>query len=757
VQLTVDAEEAERLELTLAIFADLSRQAPDFASFGIAVQAYQRRAPQVIAFLDALARQCRRPIPVRLIKGAYWDTEIKRAQQQALASYPVYTRKVNTDVAYLACAQQLLAAGDSLLPQFATHNGHTIAWLLAHAPDHDDWEFQRLHGMGESLYAAVFAMAGRPVACRVYAPVGRHEELLPYLVRRLLENGANTSFINRIQDRALKIAAVIADPVTTVTELPVIPNPAIPAPRNVHGAAFESAPAPNLADTVALAQLAREISAAAATRSTARPTTPRAPLTGGASRAVNPADATDSPGTVEFADNAATDIAFALAASAWPDWERREVAERAALLRRAADRLVEHRGELLALLVREAGKCVPDAVAEWREAVELLRYYATEAERVAGSAVRLAGPTGELNELALRGRGTFVCISPWNFPLAIFTGQVGAALVAGNCVIAKPSEQACLVAARAVALLHAAGIPADVLQCLPGDGPTLGTALVADPRAAGVAFTGSVSAAQSIARTLAGRDAALGTLIAETGGINAMIVDSSALPEQVVPDVLQSAFNSAGQRCSALRILCLQRDIADAVIERLRGAMDQLVIGDPRWLATDIGPLIDQAALKSVEEYLAKRRTDILHRCALPAGLADGNWCPPAVLSINAIAEVTREIFGPVLHVLRFDGPGLARLIDDINAAGYGLTLGVHSRIGSRAREIAARALAGNVYVNRNMIGAMAGSQPFGGRGLSGTGPKAGGPGYLPRFMTEQTLTINTAAVGGNATLLSGG
>ena len=760
VALCVDAEESERLELSLELVS-LVLAAPGlggWGGFGLAVQAYQKRATDVIRFLAAAARTHGRRLNVRLVKGAYWDSEVKRAQERGLAGYPVFTRKQNTDVSYLACARLLLEAKDVIYPQFATHNAHTVAAIACMAePLGARFEFQRLHGMGEELYDLVTDPTNLGAPCRVYAPVGSHEDLLPYLVRRLLENGANTSFVNRIVDERLPPEEIAADPVDYVRRLTEAAHPRIPLPSRIFGAERPNSAGLNLADGAVLEALARAATAALSGRHAAVPRAGGRRGGGTAKPVRNPANRDVVVGTVAEATAADVERALSLATAAFPGWDRTEAAARAAMLERAADLFEARREEFVGLCVREAGKSVPDAIAEIREAVDFLRYYAQRARHDFSRALVLPGPTGESNELTLRGRGVFVCISPWNFPLAIFTGQVAAALAAGNTVIAKPAEQTPLVAAVAVDCLLEAGIPDDVLHFLPGEGLAVGGALIADPRTSGVAFTGSTETARAIARSLAGRDAPLATLIAETGGQNAMLVDSSALPEQVINDTLYSGFNSAGQRCSALRVLCVQEDIAPRVLELLAGAMDELVIGDPALLSTDVGPVIDEDALTMLEAHAAAivRGAPWSHRVRLPAGLEKGTFCAPLAVEITDLSQLKREVFGPVVHVLRYRARDLDALVDRINGTGYGLTLGLHTRLDSTVRRVVERARAGNVYVNRNMIGAVVGVQPFGGNGLSGTGPKAGGPHYLPRFAVEQTVSVNTAAVGGNATLLS--
>jgi len=758
ISMTLDAEESDVLLLTLKVFEHvyLDPTLDGWSGFGIAVQAYQKRALDVLASLNRLAITGGRVIPVRLVKGAYWDTEIKYAQIRGLSGYPVFTTKCHTDVSYLACARYLLAACQSLYPQFATHNAHTVSYVHHHA-DEREFEFQRLHGMGEELYAEVTAPGDMNRACRIYAPVGAHEDLLPYLVRRLLENGANTSFVNRIAHDDADMSAIIADPVTTAeTRRSQRTGNAIPLPRDIYLPVRKNSPGYAYDDPGARAELS-----AALVRVRER-TWDAGPVIDGETSARaphdvhNPARLSERVGRVADAEPVDAERALDAGASAFAQWSRVPVGERAGVLDRAADRIQQALPEIAALCVLEAGKTLPDAADDVREAIDFLRYYAAEARRVFVDRRQLPGPTGESNELLWRGRGLCVCISPWNFPVAIFTGQIAAALVAGNTVIAKPAEQTALVAGYIVEQLYAAGIPDAVLSFLPGDGPTLGSVLLADPRVAGVAFTGSNATANRINRTLATRDGALPVFIAETGGINAMIADSSALPEQLVADVVSSAFNSAGQRCSALRLLCLQEEIAERTLRLLIGFMGEWVIGDPALFDTDMGPVIDQDARRRIQQSVESAEHDgrLLYRGEIND--PDGYFLPPAIIEINSFDELGQEIFGPVLHVLRFRAANIENLVDGINALGYGLTLGVHSRIEGRAEAILERARVGNVYVNRDIIGARVGSQPFGGMGLSGTGPKAGGPNYLTRFAVEQTCTVNTAAIGGNATLLGG-
>ncbi len=759
IGLTVDAEEADRLEIQLRVFAAVYADAglSGWEGLGLAVQAYQKRALAVIHWLEALAAQHKRIIPVRLVKGAYWDTEIKRAQEQGLSDYPVFTRKINTDVSYLACVRALFEDCPHLYPQFATHNAHTLAYVYHHAGNRP-YEFQRLHGMGAELYAEVVDRNKLNVPCRVYAPVGAHEDLLPYLVRRLLENGANTSFVNQVVHEDIDVDDIIADPVLlTESRKDGIRHPAIHLPRDLFAPARINSAGINLADANERGKFMASVTRAGERPWQAQPLVSGKALKGRALPVVNPAQNNMRIGTVIWADGKAAQAALDTAAACWPSWSELPATDRATLLDQAANLFEEKRAELVALCVREAAKTIPDSVAEVREAVDFLRFYAAEARRLFAAPVTLPGPTGEHNELRLSGRGTFVCISPWNFPIAIFTGQIAAALAAGNAVIAKPAEQTSLCGSRVVELLHQAGIPNDILQFLPGDGAQLGAVLLADPRVAGVAFTGSTETAAHINRQLARREGPLPVLIAETGGQNVLIADSSALPEQLVQYAAYSAFNSAGQRCSALRVLYVQKEIADRTLTLLCGWMDQLRVGDPGDLETDVGPVIDEESRAALERHikLMGRGGKLLHRCTARWATGRGHYVMPAVIEINSIRDLEKEVFGPVLHVVRYAASDLDQVIDDINATGYGLTLGIHSRISDTAEHIRRRARVGNVYVNRNMIGAVVGSQPFGGRGLSGTGPKAGGPNYLPRFATEQTCTINTAAVGGNASLLT--
>jgi RHH-type proline utilization regulon transcriptional repressor/proline dehydrogenase/delta 1-pyrroline-5-carboxylate dehydrogenase len=757
--LTVDTEEADRLMLTLDVLAAVMRDSglAGWNGLGLALQTYQKRALAVIDWLADLAQSTGQRIPVRLVKGAYWDSEIKHAQVEGYSGYPVFTRKANTDVSYIACARKVLARRQAFYPQFATHNAHTVAVVTELAGDRLDYEFQRLHGMGEDLYGVVMSQPGFRHTCRVYAPVGNHEDLLPYLVRRLLENGSNTSFVNRIVDDKLAIEEVARDPIQRVAATEPVAHPAIPLPRNLYGTERRNSAGVNLASDAEVYALAEAMQPFARARWDVEPILAGALRKSGGEHHdnINPARLSDVLGQVRQTNREELEQAIADACAYSSEWDRHPGSQRAALLEKAADLMEGDTPEFMALCAREAGKTVHDAVAEVREAADFLRYYALQARKHFDTPMVLPGPTGEHNELSLHGRGVFACISPWNFPLAIFTGQVSAALAAGNCVLAKPADQTPAIAALAVKTLHRAGIPRAALQLVPGKGSVVGARLTSDPRIDGVALTGSTETARRINRSLAARDAPLAAFIAETGGQNAMIVDSSALPEQVVKDVIRSAFHSAGQRCSALRVLFLQSDVADRIIRLLQGAMQELVVGDPRRLATDIGPVIDGGALAELSAHAERMEKEfkLLAQAPLQPNL-DGHFLAPCAFEIDSIRNLDKENFGPILHVVRYPGRELDRVIDEINGTGYGLTLGVHSRIDRTQKHVASRVKAGNCYINRTMIGAVVGVQPFGGERLSGTGPKAGGPHYMLRFATERTLTVNTAAVGGNASLL---
>ena len=723
IGLTVDAEESERLVMSLDIIEAVARR-PDlkgWGGFGMAVQAYGKRAPAVIAWADALGRATGQQLTVRLVKGAYWDSEIKRTQELGLADYPLFTRKAATDTSYLACARDMLAA-THIYPAFASHNALTVATILHWAGKRRDFEYQRLHGMGDGLFERLVREQG--YRCRTYAPVGGHRDLLAYLVRRLLENGANSSFVHQLSDAGISDADLLADPVAKVASVGGKPHPAIPLPERLFGDARDNAAGIDLADAAVLAEVAAAV----------------APLPFG-----ERSDSRSGPG-----EGSAVATAITAATTALPAWAATPVTTRAAVLERLAALIERDQLPLMACLVQEARKCIPDALAEVREAVDFCRYYAVEARRLC-QPLLLPGPTGERNELHLHPRGVFAAIAPWNFPLAIFVGQVAAALAMGNAVVAKPAPQTPRIARMALALAREAGVPDGAFQLVTGGGD-VGAALVADARIDGVAFTGSTATARRIALTLlADERRPLVPLIAETGGLNAMIVDSTALTEQVVADVITSAFRSAGQRCSALRLLLVQEDVATRTIDMLKGAMDTLVLGDPADPATDVGPVIDAAAAEKLLAYRESMRHRWLHTLSAP----EGDFVPPTIIKLDAIADLTEEWFGPLLHVVTWPAGQLAETVAAVNATGFGLTMGLHSRIASVAAEVAGLAKVGNLYVNRSMIGAVVGSQPFGGEGRSGTGFKAGGPHYLLRFASERTISTDTTSAGGNASLLS--
>jgi RHH-type proline utilization regulon transcriptional repressor/proline dehydrogenase/delta 1-pyrroline-5-carboxylate dehydrogenase len=751
----IDAEEADRLVLTLKILERLSREPSlvQWSGLGLAVQAYHKRGRAVVATVRDIARGAGRRLMVRLVKGAYWDGEIKRAQIAGRTDYPVWTTKAATDVSYLACAKLMLEAPDAIYPQFATHNAHTAVAIrrLAEAAGVKDYEYQRLHGMGEALYQA--ARFAAPV--RVYAPVGGHEDLLPYLVRRLLENGANTSFVHSFLDDDVSPDIVAADPVAAL-EAGAKRHPRLPAPPALYGSSRRNSSGRDLSVAADRAAIAKAIEAARGAKLFATPIIGEdaGPATRALAVVTSPADPAQVIGRVAEADAADVEKACAIAAAAQPGWAAEGGVKRARVLRAMADALEADLEHFVALIALEAGRTLQDGIDEVREAVDFCRYYAAEAERLFAVPQRLPGPTGETNLLELSGRGVFACISPWNFPLAIFTGQIAAALAAGNAVVAKPAEQTPLIAAEAVRRFREAGLPADVLALLPGRGETVGVALVADPRIAGVAFTGGTETAQAINRALAGRRGPIPVLIAETGGLNAMFVDTSALKEQVVDDVLLSAYGSAGQRCSALRLLYLPHETAEEIVRTLKGAIEAASVGDPAEPETEIGPVIDAASLAALR----------LHADTFPArgrwarqlsARHAGHFMAPTILELDSLDGLDREVFGPILHVLRYDPEDIEAEGAKLAAKGFGLTLGVHSRLERFAEAVMTAVPAGNVYVNRSMIGAVVGVQPFGGHGLSGTGPKAGGPHYLPRFAQERTVTVNIAAQGGDPALLN--
>ncbi|NKB46996.1 MAG: bifunctional proline dehydrogenase/L-glutamate gamma-semialdehyde dehydrogenase PutA [Legionellales bacterium] len=753
---TIDAEEADRLDLSLDVIERVlsDGQLAGWDGFGVAVQSYQKRAWYVLDWLADLARKNQRRITVRLIKGAYWDTEIKLTQMEGLTGYPVFTRKASTDVSFQACAKKLLTLTDVIYPQFATHNAYSAALILELA-NGQDFEFQCLHGMGQALYQTITPKNKLNIPCRIYAPVGSHQDLLPYLVRRLLENGANSSFVNRIVDASAPLDDLIADPVAIVEQLTHKPHPKIKLPGAIYGTQRQNSQGVDLTDWQTLISLARQMQQSIEQPWVATPMGANLSISGASEPVFSPTHRDQQIGTVTLADANNVEQALQAATKAFSTWSQQPVEQRAAMLEKAADLLEEQCTHFFSLAIYEAGKTMVDAVAEVREAVDFCRYYAAQARQHLQHPQVLAGYTGELNELSLHGRGTMVCISPWNFPLAIFMGQVTASLVTGNCVIAKPAQQTPLIAARAVAVLHEAGVPLDVLQLLPGSGSTIGAQLIADERIDGVLFTGSTATARLINKTLAERQGSIVPLIAETGGQNAMIVDSSALLEQAVLDIIQSAFGSTGQRCSALRVLFVQQDVADQLIEMLVGAMQELIVGDPQWLETDLGPVIDASALTVLQEHKQRMQRDATLICeaVLSDQCHDGTFFAPCLFELDSIEQLTREVFGPCLHVIRYKQ--LDQAIEQINRTGYGLTLGIHSRVNETVNKIIQAVHVGNRYVNRNMTGAIVGLQPFGGEGLSGTGPKAGGPHYLLRLCNERTLTINTTAAGGNASLMS--
>jgi RHH-type proline utilization regulon transcriptional repressor/proline dehydrogenase/delta 1-pyrroline-5-carboxylate dehydrogenase len=751
LNLTVDAEEADRLELTLEVFGAVLRDPllAGWDGFGLAIQAYQKRALAVIDHVAELASAHRRRLMLRLVKGAYWDSEIKRAQERGLDDYPVFTRKAMTDLNYIACAERLLALRPRLFPQFATHNALTVATLCELAGRSNNYEFQRLHGMGDALYAQL--LADYPtLSLRIYAPVGGHRDLLAYLVRRMLENGANSSFVAKVADPQAALTSLLQRPAAIIGHSGNARHSQIALPRDLYWPRRNSRGV-EFGDRAALqafqadiAGARRPVSAAALIDGVAIGAPPRPVL--------SPIDRSTWLGSVREASAEQAQAAVAAALRGFYGWSSTPAERRATCLEHAAELLEQRRGLFIALLQHEGGKTLDDALAELREAVDFCRYYAQHGRALFAEPALLPGPTGESNRLQLRGRGVFVAISPWNFPLAIFLGQITAALMAGNTVVAKPAEQTPLIAFAAVRLLHEAGVPPSALQFTPGNG-AIGAALVAHPAVAGVAFTGSTKVARTINRALAAKDGPIVPLIAETGGINAMLVDATALPEQVADDVVSSAFRSAGQRCSALRLLLLQHEVADRMIEIIIGAARELRIGDPRDLAVQIGPVIDDDAARRLRAHVAQMQREAR---LLYAGDAPGpNYVAPHLIELDRIGQLTCEVFGPILHVVRYDARDLDKVLRAIAASGHGLTLGLQSRVDATVEEAIARLAIGNVYVNRNMIGAVVGTQPFGGSGLSGTGPKAGGPHYLPRFATEQTISINTAAAGGNAALLA--
>ncbi len=754
ISVSIDAEEATRLDVELKLFRKLfnDRIFRDYEGISFVLQAYQKRAFHVVDYLVDLSREARRRMPLRLVKGAYWDSEIKNAQVLGLPSYPVFTRKEHTDVSYMACAQKIIGNSDRFYPQFATHNALTVASIIELAGNRRNaFEFQRLHGMGEQLHDQV----ARDVPCRIYAPVGRHEDLLAYLIRRLLENGANTSFVNLLMDKEKPLSELLEDPIEHVKKQGGAQNPMTPDPVKLYSDRRNSK-----GFDPGNANMLQELNAKLAEfRDCFWQAEPTFTGTGEKKTVTEPADRSRITGYAlkEKTENVEKTIAAAKAAFA--TWHKVPVEERGRIIEKFAKLLEKNQFEAMAVIMREGGKNISDAIAEVREAIDFCHYYSLQARRIIAREEVLEGPTGERNTLQLAARGVFACISPWNFPLAIFTGQVVAALVTGNTVIAKPAEQTPLIAAFAVRLLHEAGIPKDVLHLMPGSGRTIGSELTKSEHIAGVVFTGSMETAHLINRTLAARNAPIAVFIAETGGQNCMIVDSSALLEQVTDDVITSAFGSAGQRCSALRVLYVQEDVADNLISLVSGAMQELKVGNPFFdPSIDVGPVIDEGARKGLLEHIEKMKKSARLLATTPLAsevAAKGTFVTPHMFEIKSIRELTQEVFGPALHVIRYKAKDLARICDEINSTGYGLTFGLESRIEDNVDLVKDRIHAGNIYVNRSMIGATVGVQPFGGEGLSGTGPKAGGPHYLLRFVTERTLTVNTAAIGGNLELLS--
>lgn len=759
LNMTIDAEEADRLELSLdvigAVFADPSLAGWD--GFGLAIQAYQKRAMEVIAWCEALASSLDRKMMVRLVKGAYWDTEVKRAQERGLADFPVFTRKAMTDLAYEACARRLLAARPRIYPQFATHNALTVASVLADANGFEGFEFQRLHGMGDLLYRRLLTLHPQ-LACRTYAPVGGYRDLLAYLVRRLLENGANSSFVSVSADQSVPVETLLKRPHEIIGSPDQARHRHLARPLDLYGAERRNSSGVEFGHEASLKALLQEVGQAA----TGSNVLEAVSIIGGTIRKGDQARAIHAPhdpqtkvGMVSEATPDLVTQAMQVARKGFSRWQSVPVSRRAQVMCKAADLLEQRRGFFIALLQREAGKTMDDALAEVREAVDFCRYYAQEGQRLMEHDQWMPGPTGESNRLRLRPRGIFVAISPWNFPLAIFLGQISAALMAGNAVVAKPAEQTPLIATAATRLLHEAGVDPTALNLLVGDG-RIGGLLVGHEAVAGVVFTGSTQTARLINQSLAAKEGPIVPLIAETGGINAMLVDGTALNEQVCDDVVMSAFRSAGQRCSALRLLCVQEDVADGLLAMIKGAVKTLHLGDPELITTHIGPVIDSEAKDRITAQIAAATQ---HGRLVYQGEAPdrGSFVAPHMIEIEAITQAKEEIFGPVLQIIRFKADALDAVLDDLAGLGYGLTLGVHSRIDSVIETVTKALPIGNCYINRNLIGAVVGTQPFGGCGLSGTGPKAGGPHYLLRFVTEQTITINTAAAGGNADLMATG
>jgi RHH-type proline utilization regulon transcriptional repressor/proline dehydrogenase/delta 1-pyrroline-5-carboxylate dehydrogenase len=757
VAVTVDAEEADRLELSLMVFEKVYAQTQSgYDGFGLVVQAFQKRAIGVIDFLSELFNIYGHKIPLRLVKGAYWDTEIKRSQEQGLSDYPVYTRKVNTDISYLACAHKLLDNRTKFYPQFATHNANTVAAVRVMAGDNLGYEYQRLHGMGQALHQQSIDSNGLNVPCRVYAPVGTHEDLLPYLVRRLLENGANTSFVNRLVDLELDINDITQDPIEVVRKHKNHRHPQIPLPQDIFQPERINSAGINLQDVATLQNLESRLEKLKNNKITATPLILNYKGTSESIEVRSPVDLDFIVGHTIYANEQDTKLALSNAQEAFANWNETSVSERVKIINNVGDLMQENQDMLMHLLRHEAGKSLADSISEIKEAIDFCRYYAAHASNKMAEPLKMPGPTGESNYLSLQGKGVFVCISPWNFPLAIYAGQIVAALVTGNTVIAKAAEQTSIIGYYVACLMHQAGVPQSVLQFVPGLGRVIGNTLCQSNKTTGVVFTGSTATAQIINKNLACRkNTAIATLVAETGGQNCMIADSSALPEQLVKDVVASAFVSAGQRCSALRVLFIQEDIADNVMKMLAGAMDEMTISHPQDYACDVGSLIDRPALDKLNAHVEfmNKHGKLVKSLIVPKEL-NGYYFAPQAYEIDSISLLKEEVFGPFLHIIRFKANELDKVINEINNTGYGLTFGIHSRINNTIEHIANKIRVGNCYINRSTIGAVVGVHPFGGMGLSGTGPKAGGPNYLESFVTEKIITNNIAAVGGNADLL---
>jgi len=757
ITLTIDAEEASQLEISLQIIEKLAldKDLINWNGLGLAVQSYQKRAYSVIDWLINLSHRSNKRLIVRLVKGAYWDSEIKIAQTGGFENYPVFTRKSYTDISYIACAKKMLFYKKEIFSQFATHNAYTIASILEFS-DGVDFEFQCLHGMGSGLYDQI-VQSNNKIPCRIYAPFGNHKHLLAYLVRRLLENGANTSFIYRIRDKKISPEKLIENPIIIAKKFDGEPHPNIPLPKNIYKTRI-NAKGIDINNRIIMKKLIKKINFATK-RWESYPLIAKINKPNRYEKYVlNPENSKEIIGTIIYTDPNEVDIAIERSLIAFSKWKKVSVIDRIYYLQKMGNLLENNMENFIALLIKEAGKTIPNAISEIREAINFCRYYAEEAKKLFSSPIEMIGPTGEKNSLYYHGRGIIACISPWNFPLAIFLGGIVASIVAGNTVIAKPAEQTSLIAHKTVQLLYKSGIPKDVVQCLPGDGNIIGEKIINDVRINSVIFTGSNDTAKRIFRLISKKSGIITNLIAETGGQNALIVDSSALLEQVTTDIIYSAFNNSGQRCSSLRVLFVQNDIADNLISMIKGAMKELTIGDPKYLSTDIGPIIDQESKKKLLDYISyiKLYADMIYQVDIKNNTnINGNFFPPTIIEINNINLLKEEIFGPILHIIRFNSYDLKKIINQINNMGYGLTAGVHTRVNNTAKYICDNLNIGNIYINRNQIGAEVGVQPFGGEGLSGTGPKTGGPNYLVRLSYERTISINTTATGGNTVLLS--